>query len=99
MPFGTPRYIVPKSGCNRSSEPMAAMIRVEFGSSGAFEMSWFQGLSGGKSCLPCRLAPGPRSGWRALVETMRGRVTGVGAGTPESDDLVISLDDARPDRA
>src|SRR5713226_7201641 len=54
---------------------MLAINLAEFGSTGAVEMSWFQGLSGGKSCFPWRLAPGPRLG--TLVEldvTVRGRV-------------------------
>ena len=80
MPFGTPRQVVPKSGCKGSLLPMLAIRLAEFESSGAFEMSWFHGLSGGKSCLPCRLAPGPRAGACAPIEvTVRGRVAaGVG---------------------
>src|SRR2546423_349892 len=54
------------------------MIRLEFGSTGAFEISWFHGLSAGNICLPCRLAPEPRSGWADALPTFRGLVTGVG---------------------
>src|SRR5262245_42639524 len=64
---------------------MAAISRAESGSTGAFEMSWFHGLSGGNICLPCRLALGPRLGagpGGVDAETVRGRVTGVGVGTP-----------------
>src|SRR2546421_4248520 len=57
---------------------MLAMIRSEFGSTGSFEISWFHGLSAGKICLPCRLAPGPRSGCADALPTVRGLVTGVG---------------------
>src|SRR5205814_9729230 len=60
---------------------MLAIRFAEFGSTGKFEMSWFHGLSGGKSCLPCRLAPGPRSGERPALDIVRGLVTGVGVGT------------------
>src|SRR5437773_7631615 len=41
---------------------MLAIKFAEFGSTGIVEMSWFQGLFAGKRRLPCRLAPGPRSG-------------------------------------
>src|SRR5882672_5572446 len=75
MPFGLPCHVVPKSGCKTSFGPMLLIKFAEFGSTGRFEMSWFHGLSGGKSCLPWRLAPGPRSGTRPeLVVTVRGRV-------------------------
>src|SRR5947207_2340026 len=39
---------------------MLAMSAAELGSTGAEEMSWFQGLSAGKGRRPARLAPGPR---------------------------------------
>src|ERR1700694_1953669 len=75
MPFGLPCHVVPKSGCRTSFGPMLLIKFAEFGSTGRFEMSWFQGLSGGKSCLPWRLAPGPRPGTRPeVVVTVRGRV-------------------------
>src|SRR6266852_2389427 len=75
MPFGLPCHVVPKSGCKTSFGYMLLIRFAEFGLTGRFEMSWFHGLSGGKSCLPWRLAPGPRSGtWPELVVTVRGRV-------------------------
>src|SRR5260370_19135312 len=75
MPFGLACHVVPKSGCKTSLGPMLLIKFAEFGSTGMLEISWFHGLSGGKSCLPWRLAPGPRSGTRPeLVVTVRGRV-------------------------
>src|SRR5262249_53727406 len=35
----------------------------ELGSTGAVEISWFQGLSAGNGRRPARLAPGPRPLW------------------------------------
>jgi hypothetical protein len=50
-------------------------------------MSWFQGLSAGKICLPCKLAPGPRSGSCAGVAlTIRGRVV-IGVGEISTEGL------------
>ena len=52
---------------------------AEFVSTGKLEISWFHGLSGGKSRWPCKLAPGPRSGIGTFPGvTVRGRVEGVG---------------------
>jgi hypothetical protein len=38
---------------------MLAINAAEFGSIGAFEISWFQGLSGGNTCWPSMKAPPP----------------------------------------
>src|SRR2546425_2257061 len=59
MPFGAPSQTVPKSGCRPVLRPMLAINAAEFGSTGAPEISWFQGLSGGKTCWPSMKAPGP----------------------------------------
>src|ERR1700738_1178947 len=55
---------------------------AEFRSTSELETAWFQGLSGGKSRFPFRLAPGPRSGSDTSPSvTVRGRVAGVGEGS------------------
>src|SRR5438552_15469918 len=59
MPFGAPSQTVPKSGCRPVLRPMLAMRAAEFGSTGAVEMSWFQGLSAGNTCWPSMNAPPP----------------------------------------
>src|SRR6266571_5523935 len=59
MPFGAPSHTVPKSGCRPALRPMLAIRLAEFGSTGCDEMSVFQGLSGGKTCLPAMEAPAP----------------------------------------
>jgi hypothetical protein len=40
--------------------PMKLMSALEFGSTGAVEIFWFQALLSGKGMTPFRLAPGPR---------------------------------------
>src|SRR5712692_9062128 len=48
MPLGAPFQTVPKSGWRPRSMPILAINAVEFGSTGAAEMSVFHALSGGK---------------------------------------------------
>src|SRR5437868_15096203 len=57
MPFGAPSQTVPKSGGRPVLRPMLAMRAAECGSTGAVEMSWFQGLSAGNTCWPSIKAP------------------------------------------
>src|SRR5438445_90445 len=59
MPFGAPSQTVPKSGWRPVVRPMLAISAAEFGSTGAVEMSWFQGLSAGNTCWPSMNAPPP----------------------------------------
>src|SRR5713226_6991485 len=59
MPFGAPFQTVPKSACRLVFRPMPAIRLSEFGSTGCDEMSAFQGLSAGNTCLPAREAPAP----------------------------------------
>src|SRR5947207_15996939 len=80
MPFGAPLYTVPKSACSTVFKPMLAIKFAEFGSTGIVETSWFHGLSGGKTFLPCKLAPGPRSGVAAGTGVGVGVGFGVGVG-------------------
>src|SRR5207302_5532062 len=42
--------------------PMLAIRLSELASTGEAEISLFQGLCSEKTCLPCKLAPTPRSG-------------------------------------
>src|SRR5438876_6623005 len=57
MPIDWPRYSPdPKSACSGAPDPMKAIMAEEFGSTGAAEMSVFQGLPGVKGTKPLRLA-------------------------------------------
>src|SRR5581483_2246415 len=50
---------------------MLAMRASELGSIGALSIGVFQGLSAGKTRLPCRLAPTPKSGCRCGANAAR----------------------------
>src|SRR4051812_24755042 len=62
MPLGAPFQTVPKSGCSPVVRPMLAIRLVELGSTGSWETSRFQGLSGGNTCRPAIVAPPPPEG-------------------------------------
>src|SRR5438093_740879 len=77
MPLGAPCQTVPKSGCSGRSLPMPAIRLAELGSTGAFETSWFQGLSSGNRRLP--MAARAMQGVHTLIHL---------AATPDDDDFL-----------